>query len=130
MTEQEAWTLMAAYSNNNALYFLANIIAVCLGFVMSSKIYESDNAPTIARLLATTYCLCIAFFMYNALSASLTMISDFSWVFSELSKTRGISAISQEIIDFDSTVQSLVNVIFVLSIFTYQMLGVWMKKSN
>ena len=71
-----------------------------------------------------------SFFMYNALSASLTMISDFSWVFSELSKTRGISAISQEIIDFDSTVQSLVNVIFVLSIFTYQMLGVWMKKSN
>lgn len=57
MTEQEAWTLMAAYSNNNALYFLANIIAVWLGFLMSSKIYESDNAPTTARLLATTYCL-------------------------------------------------------------------------
>lgn len=56
------------------------------------------------------------------------MISDFSWVFSELSKTPGISAISQEIVDFDSTVPSLVNVIFVLSIFTYQMWDMWMQK--
>jgi hypothetical protein len=28
MTEQDAWTLMAAYTNNNALYFLGNILAV------------------------------------------------------------------------------------------------------
>ena len=37
MTEQEAWALMAAYSNNNALYFLGNIIAVWLGFRIASN---------------------------------------------------------------------------------------------
>jgi hypothetical protein len=128
MTEQEVWALMAAYSNNNALYFLGNMVAVWLGFRIASNIRESGDKKAVEKLLATSYCLCVAFFMYSGLSASIAMISDFSWVFSQLSATRGISPISQKIIDLDSTIPAVVNIIFVLSIFAYQMLNVWTKK--
>ena len=125
MTEQDAWTLMAAYTNNNALYFLGNILAVWLGFRIANRISESRDTTLIVRLLATTYCLCVAFFMYTGLSASLAMINDFSWVFSELSKTRGISPISQTIVDFDATIPTIVNGLFVFSIIAFQLIGIW-----
>lgn len=128
MTEQEVWALMAAYSNNDALYFLGNMVAVWLGFKIASNIRESGDKKAVEKLLATSYCLCVAFFMYSGLSASIAMISDFSWVFSQLSATRGISPISQKIIDLDSTIPAVVNIIFVLSIFANQMLNVWTKK--
>ena len=125
MTEQDAWTLTAAYTNNNALYFLGNILAVWLGFRIANRISESRDTTVIVRLLATTYCLCVAFFMYTGLSASLAMINDFSWVFSELSKTRGISPISQEIVHFDATIPTIVNGLFVFSIIAFQLIGIW-----
>ena len=130
MTEQDAWTLMAAYTNNNALYFLGNILAVWLGFHIANRISQSRDTTVIVRLLATTYCLCVAFFMYTGLSASLAMIDDFSWVFSELSKTRGISPISQEIVDFDTTIPTIVNGLFVVSIIAFQLIGVWKTPSE
>jgi len=130
MTEQDAWTLMAAYTNNNALYFLGNILAVWLGFRIASRISQRGDTTVIIKLLATTYCLCVAFFMYTGLSASLAMINDFSWVFSELSKTRGISPISQEIVDFDPTLPTIVNGLFVFSIIAFQLIGVWKKPSE
>ena len=130
MTEQDAWALMAAYTNNNALYFLGNILAVWLGFLMASRIAETNGTITIVKLLATTYCLCVAFFMYTGLSAGLAMINDFSWVFSELSKTRGISPISQEIVDFDATIPTIVNGLFVVSIIAFQLIGVWKTPSE
>ena len=130
MTEQVAWTLMAAYTNNNALYFLGNILAVWLGFHIANRISQSRDTTVIVRLLATTYCLCVAFFMYAGLSASLAMIDDFSWVFSELSKTRGISPISQAIVDFDATIPTIVNGLFVVSIIAFQLIGVWKTPSE
>ena len=130
MTEQDAWTLMAAYTNNNALYFLGNILAVWLGFHIANRISQNRDTTVIVRLLATTYCLCVAFFMYTGLSASLAMIDDFSWVFSELSKTRGISPISQEIVDFDTTIPTIVNGLFVVSIIAFQLIGVWKTPSE
>ena len=130
MTEQDAWTLMAAYTNNNALYFLGNILAVWLGFRIANRISESRDTTLIIRLLATTYCLCVAFFMHSGLSASLAMIDDFSWVFSELSKTRGISSISQEIVDFDATLPTIVNGLFVFSIIAFQLIWVWKTPSE
>ena len=130
MTEQDACTLMAAYTNNNALYFLGNILAVWLGFHIANRISQSRDTTVIVRLFATTYCLCVAFFMYTGLSASLAMINDFSWVFSELSKTRGISPISQEIVDFDATIPTIVNGLFVVSIIAFQIIGVWKTPSE
>ena len=130
MTEQDAWTLMAAYTNNNALYFLGNILAVWLGFHIANRLSQSRDTTVIVRLLATTYCFCVAFFMYTGLSASLAMIDDFSWVFSELSKTRGISPISQEIVDFDTTIPTIVNGLFVVSIIAFQLIGVWKTPSE
>ena len=130
MTEQDAWTLMAAYTNNNALYFLGNILAAWLGFHIANRISQSRDTTVIVRLLATTYCLCVAFFMYTGLSASLAMIDDFSWVFSELSKTRGISPISLEIVDFDATIPTIVNGLFVVSIIAFQLIGVWKTPSE
>jgi len=121
---------MAAYTNNNALYFLGNILAVWLGFHIANRISQSRDTTVIVRLLATTYCLCVAFFMYTGLSASLAMIDDFSWVFSELSKTRGISPISQEIVDFDTTIPTIVNGLFVVSIIAFQLIGVWKTPSE
>ena len=130
MSEQDAWTLMAAYTNNNALYFLGNILAAWLGFRITNRLSESRDTTIIARLLATTYCLCVAFFMYADLSASLAMINDFSWVFSQLSETRGISPISQKIIDQDATTPAAIHSFFVLSIFALQMIDVWTKKTE
>ena len=130
MTEQDAWTLMAAYTNNNALYFLGNILAVWLGFPKASRISESRDTTAIVKLLATMYCLCVAVFMYTGLSDSLAMLNDFSWVFSELSKTRGISPISQEIIDFDATIPTTVNALFVFSIIAFHLIGMWKTSSE
>ena len=121
---------MTAYTNNNALYFLGNILAVWLGFRIASRISESRDATAIVRLLATTYCLCVTVFMYTGLSASLAKLNDFSWVFSELSKTRGISPISQEIIDFDATIPTIVNGLFVFSIIAFQLIGIWKTSSE
>ena len=84
----------------------------------------------IVRLLATTYCLCVAVFKYTRLSASLAMLNDFLWMFSELSKTRGISPISQEIIDFDATIPTIVNGLFVFSIIAFQLIGIWKTSSE
>ena len=130
MTEQDAWTLMAAYTNNNALYSLGNILAVWLGFPKASRISESRDTTAIVKLLATMYCLCVAVFMYTGLSDSLAMLNDFSWVFSELSKTRGISPISQEIIDFDATIPTTVNGLFVFSIIAFHLIGMWKTSSE
>ena len=130
MTEQDAWTLMAAYTNNNALYSLGNILAVWLGFPKASRISESRDTTAIVKLLATMYCLCVAVFMYTGLSDSLAMLSDFSWVFSELSKTRGISPISQEIIDFDATIPTTVNGLFVFSIIAFHLIVMWKTSSE
>jgi archaellum biogenesis protein FlaJ (TadC family) len=63
--------------------------------------------------------------MYSALLASLTMLRDFSWVFSQLSEIRGISPISQKIIDSDTTLPRLVNILFVLSVLGLQMIYIW-----
>ena len=121
---------MSAYNNNNALYFLGNILAVWLGLRIASRISESRDTTAIVKLLATIYCLCVAVFMYTGLSASLAMLNDFSWVFSELSKTRGISPISQEIIDFDATIPTIVNGLFVFSIIAFQLIGIWKTSSE
>ena len=96
-----------------------------LGFCIAGRISESGDTTVIVRVLATTYCLCVAFFMCAGLSASLAMLNDFAWVFSELSKTRGISPISQEIVDFDATIPTLVNGLFVFSIIVFQLIGIW-----
>ena len=63
MTEQEAWTLMAAYPNNNGLYFLRNIVAVWLGSRIASKTHGSGDKKLVEKLLVTTYCVCAGFFM-------------------------------------------------------------------
>lgn len=116
---------MAAYTNNNALYFIGSILAVSLGFRLARRISNTTGTTIIVRLLATTYCLCTTFFMYSALLASLTMLSDFSWVFSQLSEIRGISPISQKIIDSDTTLPRLVNILLVLSVLGLQMIYIW-----
>ena len=99
-------------------------------FLIASQTFETSGTTAIVRLLATRYCLYAAFFMYSGLSASLAVINDFSWVFSELSKTRGISPISQEIIDFDATIPTIVNGLFVFSIIAFQLIGIWKTSSE
>jgi hypothetical protein len=121
MTEYEAWTLMAAFFTSNAIYFLGCIVAVWLGFRMSNNIYEAGNAPVIAKALTTVYCLCVAFFMYGTLSQQITVLSDFAM---------GFAQAAQRIANADTTVPNIVNVLFVLSIITFQMAGVWMKKAD
>lgn len=130
MTEYEAWTLMAAFFTSNAIYFLGSIVAVWLGFRMSNNIYEAGNSPVIAKALTTLYCLCVAFFMFGTLSQQLSLISDFSMVFSELAKTTEISEAAQRIANGNTSVPNIINIVFVLSIITFQMAGVWMKKSD
>ena len=130
MTEYEAWTLMAAFFTGNALFFLGLIVAVWLGFRMSNNIYEAGNSPMIAKVLTTIYCLCVAFFMFGTLSQQVSLINDFSAGFSQLAETTEISGAAQRIADTDTTVQNIVNFVFVLSIIVYQMAGVWMKKSD
>ena len=130
MTEYEAWTLMAAFFTSNAIYFLGSIVAVWLGFRMSNNIYEAGNSPVIAKALTTLYCLCVAFFMFGTLSQQLSLISDFSMVFSELAKTTEISEAAQRIASGNTSVPNIINIVFVLSIITFQMAGVWMKKSD
>lgn len=130
MTEYEAWTLMAAFFNSNAVFFLGCIVAVWLGFRMSNNIYEAGNSPMIAKALTTAYCLCVAFFMFGTLSQQVSLINDFSAGFSQLAETTEISGAAQRTADTDTTVQNIVNFVFVLSIIVYQMAGVWMKKSD
>lgn len=130
MTEYEAWTLMAAFFNSNAVFFLGCIVAVWLGFRMSNNIYEAGNSPMISKALTTIYCLCVAFFMFGTLSQQVSLINDFSAGFSQLAETTEISGAAQRIADTDTTVQNIVNLVFVLSIIVFQMAGVWMKKSD
>ena len=130
MTEYEAWTLMAAFFTSNAVFFLGCVVAVWLGFRMSNNIYEAGDASVIAKALTTIYCLCVAFFMFGTLSQQISMINDFSMGFSMLAETTEISGAAQRIADSDTTLQNIVNVVFVLSIVVFQMAGVWMKKTG
>lgn len=130
MTEYEAWSLMAAFFTSNAVFFLGSIVAVWLGFRISNNIYEAGNAPVIAKALATIYCLCVAVFMFRTLSQQVSLLNDFSMGFSQLAKTTEISAAAQRMVNFDATVPSIINGVFVLSIILFQMAGVWMKKSD
>ena len=130
MTEYEAWTLMAAFFISNAVFFLGLIVAVWLGFRMSNNIYEAGNASMIAKALTTLYCLCVAFFMFGTLSQQVSLINDFSAGFSQLAEITEISGAAQRIADSDTTLQNIVNLVFVLSIIAFQMAGVWMKKSD
>ena len=63
--------------------------------------------------------------MYSGLSASLTMLATFRGC----SPNYLISPISQKIIDLDSTIPKVINILFVLSIFALQMIDVWKKKN-
>ena len=130
MTEYEAWTLMAAFFTSNAVFFLGCMVAVWLGFRMSNNIYEAGNASMIAKALTTIYCLCVAFFMFGTLSQQVMLINDFSAGFSQLAEITEISGAAQRIADSDTTLQNIVNLVFVLSIIAFQMAGVWMKKSD
>lgn len=130
MTEYEAWSLMAAFFTSNAVFFLGSIVAVWLGFRISNNIYEAGNAPVIAKALATIYCLCVAVFMFRTLSQQVSLLNDFSMGFSQLAETTEISAAAQRMVNFDATVPSIINGVFVLSIILFQMAGVWMKKSD
>ena len=130
MTEYEAWTLMAAFFTSNAEFFLGCIVAVWLGFRMSNNIYEAGNASMIAKALTTIYCLCVSFFMFGTLSQQGSLINDFSAGFSQLAEITEISGAAQRIADSDTTLQNIVNLVFVLSIIAFQMAGVWMKKSD
>ena len=130
MTEYEAWSLMAAFFTSNAVFFLGSIVAVWLGFRISNNIYEAGNAPVIAKALATIYCLCVAVFMLRTLSQQVSLLNDFSMGFSQLAETTEISAAAQRMVNFDATVPSIINGVFVLSIILFQMAGVWMKKSD
>ncbi|MAV73052.1 MAG: hypothetical protein CME53_10340 [Halieaceae bacterium] len=121
---------MAAFFTSNAIYFLGCIVAVWLGFRMSNNIYEAGNAPVIAKALTTVYCLCVAFFMYGTLSQQITVLSDFAMGFAQAAQTTEISQAAQRIANADTTVPNIVNVLFVLSIITFQMAGVWMKKAD
>ena len=130
MSERNVLVLIAAYTNSNALYFPVNILAKWLGFRIASRIFETSGSTANVRLLATKYCLYVACFMYSGLSASLAMINVFSWVFSELLKTRGISSISQEIVDFDAIIPTIMNGLFVFSIIAFQLIGIWKTSSE
>ena len=130
MTEYEAWSLMAAFFTSNAVFFLGSIVAIWLGFRISNNIYEAGNAPVIAKALATIYCLCVAVFMFRTLSQQVSLLNDFSMGFSQLAETTEISAAAQRMVNFDATVPSIINGVFVLSIILFQMAGVWMKKSD
>ena len=130
MTEYEAWTLMAAFFTSNAVFFLGLIVAVWLGFRMSNNIYEAGNPPTIAKVLTTIYCLCVAFFMFINLSGNVSLLNDFAAMFSQLAENTEISEAARRLADTDTTVQNIVNLVFVLSIIVFQMAGVWMKKSD
>ena len=130
MTEYEAWTLMAAFFTGNALFFLGLIVAVWLGFRMSNNIYEAGNSPMIAKALTTAYCLSVAFFMFINLSQNVSLLNDFAAIFSQLAENTEISEAARRLADTDTTVQNIVNLVFVLSIIVFQMAGVWMKKSD
>ena len=130
MTEYEAWTLMAAFFTSNAVFFLGLIVAVWLGFRMSNNIYEAGNSPLIAKALTTAYCLCVAFFMFINLSGNVSLLNDFAAIFSQLAENTEISEAARRLADTDTTVQNIVNLVFVLSIIVFQMAGVWMKKSD
>ena len=130
MTEYEAWTLMAAFFTSKAVFFLGCIVAVWLGFRMSNNIYEAGSASMIAKALTTIYCLCVAFFMFGTLSQQVSLINDFSAGFSQLAEITEISGAARRIADSDTTLQNIVNLVFVLSIIAFQMAGVWMKKSD
>ena len=130
MTEYEALSLMAAFFTSNAVFFLGSIVAVWLGFRISNNIYEAGNAPVIAKALATIYCLCVAVFMFRTLSQQVSLLNDFTMGFSQLAETTEISAAAQRMVNFDATVPSIINGVFVLSIILFQMAGVWMKKSD
>lgn len=130
MDEYAAWTLMSAFFTSNAIFFLASIVAVWLGFRMSNNIFEGGNAPMIAKVLTTTYCLCVAFFMFGTLSQNTSLLVSFGAIFADMSATTEISAAASELSEFDSTIPTLVNIVFVASILIFQMAGVWMKKSD
>ena len=130
MDEYATWTLMSAFFTNNAIFFFASIVAVWLGFRMSNNIFESGGAPMFAKALTTLYCLCVAFFMFGTLSQNTSLLVAFASIFAEMSATTEISSAATELSQFDTTIPTLVNVVFVLSIIMLQMAGVWMKKAD
>ena len=130
MTEFQTWTLFSSFMTQGAIQFLGLIVAVWLGFRMSSNIFESGNAPVIAKVLASLYCICIAFFLMFSSLQQLMVVNDFAAGFAELAKTTDISAAAVRLSEIDTTLPSIINIVLVLSIILFQLAGIWMKKAE
>ena len=130
MTEFQSWTLFASFLTQGSIQFLGLIVAVWLGFRMSSNIFESGNSPAVAKVLASLYCSCIALFLMATLGQQLRLVNDFAAGFAELAKTTDVSAAAIRLSEMDTTLPSILNIVLVLSIILFQLAGIWMKKAE
>ena len=131
MNELEMWKLLAAFMSGNAVWFLGYIVAIWLGFRISNNIYETGHVPTLARVVASVYCLSVAAFMAALMFQINNLMQNFATGFTAISSTQLISAAAENFIaNSNVPIFKVIQTGFVASIIVMQLSGIWMKKPS
>ena len=131
MNELEMWKLLAAFMSGNAIWFLGYIVAIWLGFRISNNIYVTGDVPTLARVIATVYCLSVAAFMAALMFQVNNLIQNFAAGFTSLGSTQLISTAAENFIANSSVpIFKVIQAGFVVSIILMQLSGIWMRKPS
>ena len=132
MTEMDMWNLLAGFMSGNAVWFLGYIVAIWLGFRMTSNIYMTGDAPLIGKLLVTAYCLSVGAFMTMLMINTNQLFQDIASGFSVIGETEALSATAQGFIDQVAGLPALspIQIVFIGSIVIMQVLQTWMKKAS
>ncbi|MDA9942991.1 hypothetical protein N9C62_10335 [Luminiphilus sp.] len=132
MSEMDMWNLLAAFMSGNAVWFLAYIVAIWLGFRMTNNIQMNGNVPLIGKVLVSVYCLTVISFMTVLTMNTNQLFGDIAAGLQVAGEAGGLSVTAQRFVDEFTAFPTVnpIQIAFLGSIILMQLLQTWMKKAD
>ena len=132
MSEMDMWNLLAAFMSGNAVWFLAYIVAIWLGFRMTNNIQMNGNVPLLGKALVSVYCLTVISFMTVLTLNTNQLFGDIAAGLQVAGESGGLSVTAQRFVDEFTGFPSVnpIQIAFLGSIILMQLLQTWMKRPD
>jgi len=131
MSEMDMWNLLAAFMSGNAVWFLAYIVAIWLGFRMTNNIQMNGNVPLLGKALVSVYCLTVISFMTVLTMNTNQLFGDIAAGLQVAGESGGLSVTAQRFVDEFTGFPSVnpIQIAFLASIILMQLLQTWIYRS-
>ena len=132
MSEMDMWNLLAAFMSGNAVWFLAYIVAIWLGFRMTTNIQMNGNVPLVGKVLVSVYCLTVISFMTVLTMNTNQLFGEIAAGLQVAGEAGGLSVTAQRFVDDFTAFPAVtpIHIAFLGSIILMQLLQTWMKKAD